>query len=391
MTYPTISKRSILLLCSCILSVTTNAQLKSQSKVMYVIDSVPVNSELQHSLFLNEELNDLDDNDIYSINIMTNTDSIAALDYDNIKGIDSVFFINTKEYMRRSDSIKKILSAYYLSKRNNKSYIKGTNKLYTGPCIIYYYSGKVCLKLKLIKGKIEDTSYMFYKDGITLKLREIYKGGDVNGLHTEYFPNGQIKSSGNIVNNKREGNWNEWYSTGKLKRKWAYNDDIMTIPVQDKSFWQQYEDGLTANSNQNYKKAIQLFDVAIERRSDFYDLYLNKGEAELHLSMYDDAIKDFDKVTELEPYDFKAVIQRVKARLRKCKLIDDPNLKSHKNNEGTSAQNSNLLTEEEKNKICADLRTIHNMQKAGADATISTALYGFFQQAILKDIEIFCQ
>ena len=45
-----------------------------------------------------------------------------------------------------------------------------------------------------------------------------------NGLHTEYFDNGQKKLEGNLNNGNWVGKLTDWYRNGKIKSETNYKD-----------------------------------------------------------------------------------------------------------------------------------------------------------------------
>ncbi|MCB0402675.1 MAG: hypothetical protein KDD41_11365, partial [Flavobacteriales bacterium] len=59
-----------------------------------------------------------------------------------------------------------------------------------------------------------------------------------HGHFTYYYENGQLKSEGDFVNNKHEGEWHYYYEHGQLKSKGSYRDGNYEGP------WQYFfEDG----------------------------------------------------------------------------------------------------------------------------------------------------
>ena len=47
-----------------------------------------------------------------------------------------------------------------------------------------------------------------------------------NGLHTEYFENGQEKIEKNYRDGRLHGKWTEWYENGQKKKEGNYTDGI---------------------------------------------------------------------------------------------------------------------------------------------------------------------
>ena len=71
-----------------------------------------------------------------------------------------------------------------------------------------------------------NTQCRYYSAG-ELKEKKVFieKKDTSSYLLTQYYPNGQMKNQGNIINSKREGMWNEWYADGSLLWTGEYDDD----------------------------------------------------------------------------------------------------------------------------------------------------------------------
>ena len=61
------------------------------------------------------------------------------------------------------------------------------------------------------------TEYRYYSSGEIAEKRVYVQKKDTSTyLLTQYYPNKQIKNQGNVINNKKEGIWNEWYADGSI-------------------------------------------------------------------------------------------------------------------------------------------------------------------------------
>ena len=67
------------------------------------------------------------------------------------------------------------------------------------------------------------------KKGIYLDENGFYNGKVVNGkkdgVWSEFYSNGNIKSRGNFINGKKEGKFQYWFASGQIEREFFYLDD----------------------------------------------------------------------------------------------------------------------------------------------------------------------
>ena len=66
----------------------------------------------------------------------------------------------------------------------------------------------------------------------------------INGVHTEWYKNGNKESEINFTNGKINGLWTEWYENGNKRRESTYKDD--------------YRDGLYTTWYKNGQKKCEL-------------------------------------------------------------------------------------------------------------------------------------
>jgi len=74
--------------------------------------------------------------------------------------------------------------------------------------------------------------------------------------------------------------------------------------------WSYYSLGELGKGNDNYAKAAEYFDKAIELDADFKNAWSNKGLALWGLTKLDDAKKAFEKALEIDP-DYSAAKQNL--------------------------------------------------------------------------------
>jgi tetratricopeptide (TPR) repeat protein len=60
-------------------------------------------------------------------------------------------------------------------------------------------------------------------------------------------------------------------------------------------------EGAVLQSNARHKEAISIFDLAIKIKSDYHEVWNNRGDSLVHLRRYEEAIASYDRVIELKP------------------------------------------------------------------------------------------
>jgi len=111
--------------------------------------------------------------------------------------------------------------------------------------IFYYNNGKPYLKTSYRNYHLHGRYDALYPDGSTCYTK-FYRQGSRDSVYKEYFYGGQLKTSGQYVNDKRQGLWKVYHANGKLRYDETYVDD----ELQGKSVFYN-EDG-TKNKEYNY-------------------------------------------------------------------------------------------------------------------------------------------
>ncbi|MCX7987287.1 MAG: toxin-antitoxin system YwqK family antitoxin [Bacteroidales bacterium] len=90
---------------------------------------------------------------------------------------------------------------------------------------LYYENGQVAAKGKYL-GQKRDSLWQFYSYyDKTLRLEENYKDGKRNGLSVKYYPNRRPAETLNWIDDKREGEWKQYFQDGNLKLEAMYVND----------------------------------------------------------------------------------------------------------------------------------------------------------------------
>lgn len=104
----------------------------------------------------------------------------------------------------------------------------------------------------------------------------------------------------------------------------------------------------------NYKGAIKKLNKAVELDSTWADGYFARGTMKLNNFQFDEAIKDFDKTLEIEPYFTNAYSNRAFAIMRKHEFGNSRTLSKSKDIQIIATKETEI-PETELTKICEDL------------------------------------
>ncbi|WP_145990449.1 hypothetical protein [Psychroflexus sp. MES1-P1E] len=362
-------KNKILILILTLSSIIGFSQ-NSNENVLYVVDSIPVIEEPK------EGFGTLTESEIDNVVVVEDKKVIESSGY---KDLDGIIYIFTKEYVKRPDSIKAIPTTKLMVKKNGAWYLKNSVSTYSGKFIDYYLIGKkqgegILFKGKLkgkrllyhINGNISDEieyengisnglEQRFYKDG-TLMQKGIFKNGKEIGVWEMYHPNGQLKQQTTFnENGKMDGESVSYYSTGNEKGKNNYKNGVyQKNKINDKLF-KLYNESQELYKQVNHKGAIKKLDKALELDSNWAEGYFARGTMKLNNFQFDEAVVDFDKTLEIEPYFTNTHSNRAFAILRKHELGNGRTLSKSKDIQIIASKETEI-PESELTKICADLK-----------------------------------
>lgn len=360
-------KNKILLLLLTLVSFIGQSQNKNDN-VLYVVDSIPIIEEPK------EGFNTLTENEIDNVVVLKNKKAIDSLGY---KELDGIIYVFTKLYVQRPDSIKAIPTTKRMNKKDGTWYLKNSSATYSGKFIDYYLTGIKQGEGVLFNGKLKGKRLLyhqngnvsdeieyengisnglekrFYKDG-TLMQKGSFKNGKEIGIWEMYHPNGQLKQRTTFKNGKMDGESISYYSTGNLKGKNIYiNGVYQKNKINDKLF-KYYNESQELYKQVNYKGAIKKLNKAVELDSTWADGYFARGTMKLNNFQFDEAIKDFDKTLEIEPYFTNAYSNRAFAIMRKHEFGNSRTLSKSKDIQIIATKETEI-PETELTKICEDL------------------------------------
>lgn len=334
---------------------------------MFVVDSIPVIDDP-------EEGNEIVQTDVADITVIKNKDTLNRLGYGQF---DGVTFIFTKEYRNRPDSLKQIPSSKQMERKNGVFLFQNTP--YNGRFIDYYYSGRKQGEGIFINGRVNGHRKMYYQNGKVSVERE-YKDGIENGFEIEYYEDGSLKQKGEFVNGKENGIWDMYFPNGQLKQRSNFMNGVMdgettvyystgkilaveitkngkTTPDKRlEKINQAMQKGHESNKEGDSKSAIKNYSKAIELDSTYAEAYFSRGTIKLNDFQFEEAIADFDKALNYEPFMKYALTNRAFARIRKYQFANSRTIS--KNNDITVLASKDKVTipADEQEKICNDLQ-----------------------------------
>ncbi|MBJ2176349.1 hypothetical protein JBL43_19005 [Aureibaculum sp. A20] len=338
--------------------------------ILYVVDSIPVTEEPK------EGFGTLTEDIIDNIVVVKDKKIIESFGYKDLDGITYVF---TKAYVQRPDSIKAIPTTNLMTKKNGGWYLKNSSTTYSGKFIDYYligkkqgegilYNGKLKGKRLLyhINGNVSDEieyengisnglEQRFYEDG-TLMQKGNFKNGNEIGVWEMYHPNGQLKQWTTFnENGKMDGESVSYYSTGNEKGKNIYKNGIYQKDKINDKLFKLYNESQELYKQVNHKGAIKKLDKALELDSNWAEGYFARGTMKLNNFQFEEAIIDFNKTLEIEPYFTNAYSNRAFAILRKHELGNGRTLSKSKDIQIIASKETEI-PQSELSKICADLK-----------------------------------
>jgi antitoxin component YwqK of YwqJK toxin-antitoxin module len=79
----------------------------------------------------------------------------------------------------------------------------------------------------------KDSVWTYYSgfDG-TVRIKENYENGVLNGKACSYYPTGGILDEVNWREGSREGSWNQYFEDGTLRLRGAYENDMLNGPYE---------------------------------------------------------------------------------------------------------------------------------------------------------------
>lgn len=336
-------------------------------KVAYVIDSIPLTS-------IFESRGPISPQDVADITYVSGRDKLKKLGWEHM---DTVFYVTTKEYRNRPDSIKRIPSLRQMKMEDSVWMINDI--AYTGKYIDYYNSGRKQSEGTLENGRLDGKVTYYFQDGTVKNVTDYKKGsidgwslefynsgdlagktqyvdGQMKGLNEYYFPTGKVRSRSIVKGNSQKDTTFMYYSTGKLK---GLVISINGNPVRNKKeeeigyLYKKYNQNLEAgNIEAAYKSALEL----VEFDSTRAESYVKKGFTLFRKYFFDKAISEFDKALEIEPLFGEAYACRALARIHKYQSGHSGLLTKSRKKTSSGTWKLNPIPIKEQEKVCHDLQ-----------------------------------
>jgi len=328
-----------------LVSIATYGQEKKE-KILYVVDSIPIFENIS------EEEGTLSENTVDHLDVVTTKANFGEY---KIYDFDKIIYVFTKEYAKRPDEIKKIPTVKKMHRKEGKWCLIGSPLPYTGRVIDYYYDGRIKRDGFLKDGFAEGLTNSYYRDG-KLEYYRHYSKGIANGESGQYYTNGQLQQTGIFKDDKEDGIWKEWYSTGILKRETEFKGGKPRPTKEAIKVNSFFTKGLESFENENYNKAVNYYNKAIELNPNYSDIYFHRSRAYLYDMKFDEALIDCNKAIELEPLYKDAYSQRAFIRIRKYEFKDSRVLTNRKEITVYATKQNVEIPTDEKAKICSDLK-----------------------------------
>ncbi|MGQ3131794.1 MAG: toxin-antitoxin system YwqK family antitoxin [Flavobacteriales bacterium] len=91
-----------------------------------------------------------------------------------------------------------------------------------------YENGQVKIKGSTLCGVLVGQVDYFYENGNPRASLTLNENEEKNGPFKNYYPNGQLKESGNYKNGKRDGDFTGWYENGTKDVETHFTNDVRT-------------------------------------------------------------------------------------------------------------------------------------------------------------------
>jgi antitoxin component YwqK of YwqJK toxin-antitoxin module len=342
----------------------------NSENILYIIDEIPI---LENP---DKDDDELSENDIESLTVIT--DKIEIKSYTSL-GVDKIISIKTKLFAKRSDSVKSIPTTKRMKNRNGTWYLNNAKEPYSGKFIDYFSTGKIWGEGTFFNGSLKGLRKIYYSNG-QLSLERNYDNGISHGIEKQFYKNGVLEQQGEFNNGKEIGTWEMYHPNGQLKQKATFNEngkmegDVITYystgeimgksnykngvyqkdKISDK-LYKLYNESQNLYKQVNYKGAIRKLDSALELDSNWAEGYFARGTMRLNDFQFDEAIQDFDKALEIEPYFTKAYSNRAFAVLRKHELGSGRTISKSKDIQIIASKETEI-PEAELTRICTDLK-----------------------------------
>ena len=115
--------------------------------------------------------------------------------------------------------------------RNEKFYVIGENKPYTGTFISKHENGNLWEEEKYKDGLHHGEFKTYFTNG-QLILLNVYKDGNLDGPHKAYYENGNLRIEGTYKNGNLEGILRMYYENGQLWSESIYENDEEMTPTK---------------------------------------------------------------------------------------------------------------------------------------------------------------
>lgn len=97
---------------------------------------------------------------------------------------------------------------------------------------LFYKSGKPSAEGWYVN-QLKDSVWTYYSDfDASVRIREPYLEGKLNGLSYSYYPNGQISEEVEWKQNVKDGAWKQYFKNGALRLSGYYENGLLQGPYE---------------------------------------------------------------------------------------------------------------------------------------------------------------
>ncbi len=118
-----------------------------------------------------------------------------------------------------------------LELRDQKIYVKGENKPYTGTFIKKYENGNLARVAEFKNGVVHGKEETYDKNG-QLALLNTYKEGKKDGPHRGYYENGNLQTEATYKNGNLDGISKVYHKNGQLWSELKHLNGVQINPIK---------------------------------------------------------------------------------------------------------------------------------------------------------------
>ncbi|MCP4310918.1 MAG: hypothetical protein GY790_06615 [Bacteroidetes bacterium] len=168
---------------------------------------------------------------------------------------------------------------------------------------LFYKGGKKAAE-GAYAGKDKDSVWIYYSDyDGTVRIRESYTEGKINGKSIRYYPNGQVSEEVSWVMDSKDGPWLQYFEGGEPRLKGSYRDNMLNGLYE---VWFS-EGGLLMSGEYVDDKSEGTWSYYDDKAKLLYTLEYKDGQAvdqEKYMKLMQDTLLKYDTIETPQPAQF---------------------------------------------------------------------------------------